>query len=117
MPAMWRQAFHGTPRPGLANEPEFHPGNDGFSCAFAQCEVEDHFGTNRRGGLVEQTYHSLTVSSIGPFQTALAQPVNGQTVQCAVCSSVDFVGQSVGEAETAKKSGNSHRDRAFSAVG
>jgi hypothetical protein len=98
MPAMWCQAFHGTPGPEAAGEPEFLPGNDGFSYAFAQCEVEDHFGTSQRGGFVGQSYHSLTVSSIEPFQMALAQPVNGQTVQRAVCSSVDFVGKLIGDA-------------------
>jgi hypothetical protein len=45
MPAMWRQAFHRAPGPESAGEPEFLPGNDGFSYGFAQCEVEDHFGT------------------------------------------------------------------------
>jgi hypothetical protein len=98
MPAMWCRAFHGAPGPEAAGEPEFLPGNDGFSYAFAQCEVEDRFGTSRRRGFVGQTYHSLTVSSIEPFQTALAQPVNGQTVQCAVCSSVHFLGKQAGEA-------------------
>jgi hypothetical protein len=68
---VWCQAFHGTPEPGLADEPDFLPGNDGFSYAFAQCEVEDHCGTSRRGGLVERTYHSLR--SMESFRLVVAQ--------------------------------------------
>ncbi len=71
MPATWCQTFHGTPEPESAGEPEFLPGNDGFSGAFAQCEVEDHFGTRRRGGPVQQTHYSL--SSMESFRLVVAQ--------------------------------------------
>jgi hypothetical protein len=71
MPATWCQTFHGTPGPESAGEPVFLPGDDGFSYAFAQCEVEDHSGTSRRGVHVEQTHHSL--SSMESFRLVVAQ--------------------------------------------
>jgi hypothetical protein len=59
MPAMWFRAFRGCPRLEAAGETETLSGNDGFSPAFAQCEVDDRFRPNRPRGREQKTFYSL----------------------------------------------------------
>lgn len=72
MLATLRRTFHEMPGLVTAREDEIFPGNDGFSYAFAQCEVTGRFRAIRRGGRVEDLYYSLGTMRF--FRTALAQP-------------------------------------------